>query len=138
MPEFFASIEVRQVHFDKGDFGGQHGVSQSNARVGEASEVNQHIVDLRGSCGMDAVDKLPFAVALKAVERMTRFDAGGTKAQINVVKGISAVYFGLSAAEKIEIGSIQYEYRCHSFATLFAICAKLPIDCQFSVHFRRI
>jgi len=61
------------MHFDKRDFRGQHGVSQGDTGVCKAAEIYEHIVDLRSSRGMDAVDKLSFAVALKAVERMTCF-----------------------------------------------------------------
>ncbi len=65
VPERFAAMHVRQMHFDERNGGRRERVAQGDAGVRERRRVDDGELDLLLACGVDPVDERPLVVALE-------------------------------------------------------------------------
>src|SRR4051812_13181313 len=108
MAKALASMNIRNVDLDRRSSAAGDGIAQSDRGVGIGASVDDHAGSLR-SCFLDPVHQLSLVVGL--AERDRRPQGLGLLAHelLDVLQRRAAIDRGLSAAEEIEIGSVEDE-----------------------------
>jgi len=105
MTEAFASVDVADVNFDRGNLGSADRVAKGDARMGVSAGIEYDAVAF-AVCQLGyLVDQSSFVIRLEEVEFSLR--KLGTQLVRQIVQGGGAVNFRLSFAKAIEIGAIQ-------------------------------
>ena len=113
MPERFATMHVRQMNLDERDADPRQCVPNGHAGVRVRGGIDQYEIGFFSPRGLDAIDQSAFVIALERRE----LDAGVRRAVgrrlIDLRQGHVTVDLGFPGAEKVEVGSVQYQQSRH-------------------------
>jgi hypothetical protein len=95
-----SGVNIRDVHFNKGDCHAQKSIAERNTGMCEPSWVDDDDVNL-GASLVDPVNQLAFMVALKVFQLYSMLSGEFATGVFNVLQSSGSVDLRLSQAEKI-------------------------------------
>ncbi len=105
LSEFFARQSVRDVHLDRRSRNRAQSIAQGHRSMRIAPGIDQYAIG-RKTHLMDAVDQQTLDIALKILE--LHFGKPLFQSDEIIVKAHTSVELGLSPAQQIEIGTVNY------------------------------
>src|SRR5689334_8966146 len=112
-PLGFATVDVRDVHFDKWHRNAGQSIPNRKTRVAVRSSVHDSAVDTSAE-PMNVLDELSFAVSLRELERCTKLTGDCVQAPFDVLQRLRTVDGWLADAEQIEVRTV-YDGDPHVF-----------------------
>jgi len=108
MPKILASVNIADVHFDRGDLHRDQRVMQRDRCMGIAAGIDDDSGRLVRLRLVDEINQLALAVGLPAIGLQAEF-GGGLHAQfLDIGERCVAVGFGLAGAQQIEVGTVEH------------------------------
>src|SRR3990172_2074542 len=112
--ELLAGVDVRDVHFDRGQPGRFQSVPQGEAVVGKGPGVDYKPGRL-GRLGLEEIDDRPFAVRLEAAHFCAQLLGTLRDPLLDVLERQRAVYLRLPPAQQLHVRAVNQEYP-HAFS----------------------
>ena len=107
LPEVLTRKNVGQVHLDERDGDAQQGISQGDAGMREAAEIDEHESGAVDPGQLDPVDQRGLGIALQGVELVAGGRALFAQAPVDVIERVTAVDMRLPMPQQIQIGPVQ-------------------------------
>ena len=107
--ERLARMNVREMHFDKGDGHRRECVAQGDAGVRVTRRIDDDKFDTFRPRALYPVDQFSFVIALEAFKLNAGHAGTCFHGEMNVCQSNPAVNFWLATAEQVQVGPMEYE-----------------------------
>ena len=129
LSEGLSGMYIGKMDLNEGQRHTEQGIAQGNTGVGKSSGINDDEATAIIQAGMNTFHQLPFVVALKTRQFMSKFMGSFGQALFDQAKGGVPINSGFTLSQLVQVGSVQQQNISHISNLFLSELSQLEAFC---------